>query len=104
LQGLEQAVDTRLPGLTIQPRFCPFIEDVLPDELAGVQHRFVAHPVGAPLAITGSKAGRLALAIGPEGGWVDFEIKKFQEAGFQVFSLGPRIMRYPPLWRRSICK
>jgi RsmE family RNA methyltransferase len=93
LQGLEQAVDTRLPGLTIWPRFRPFIEDVLPDELAAVRHRFVAHPVGPPLKINGAGDGRLAVAIGPEGGWVDFEIEKFREAGFQVFSLGSRIMR-----------
>jgi 16S rRNA (uracil1498-N3)-methyltransferase len=33
------------------------------------------------------------LAIGPEGGWTDEEIKMMQEHGFKKMSLGPRILR-----------
>ena len=93
LQGLEQAVDTRLPGLTIHNRFRPFVEDVLPGCLTGIKHRFVAHPAGNSLHLDSLETGRVALAIGPEGGWVDFEIEKFAQAGFKTMSLGPRIMR-----------
>ncbi len=95
LQGLEQAVDTRLPVLSVHRQFRPFVEDVLPGELVEVEHRLVAHPAGSHCLgqVDCSRAGRVALAIGPEGGWVDFEIEKFQEVGFSVFSLGPRIMR-----------
>ncbi len=93
LKGLEQAVDTRMPGLSIHQRFRPFIEDILPPVLArrggGM---IVAHPGGGTVIPAGG--GRQAfLAVGPEGGWVDFEIEKFQAAGFAVFSPGPRIMR-----------
>lgn len=94
LSGLEQAVDTRLPELSIHHRFRPFIEDTLPPLLSDVEQRLIAHPTGGRLAWSNcSGAGQVALAIGPEGGWVDFEIEKFREAGFTVFSLGPRILR-----------
>jgi 16S rRNA U1498 N3-methylase RsmE len=33
------------------------------------------------------------LAIGPEGGWVDFELGLFAEAGFECVHMGPRILR-----------
>ena len=33
------------------------------------------------------------LAIGAEGGWIDDEIEMFKQCGFQLCSLGPRILR-----------
>jgi 16S rRNA (uracil1498-N3)-methyltransferase len=96
VQGLEQAKDTRLPEVTIHKHFRPFIEDYIPT-VAGDYHRMlVAHPEGivdlkqaAGLNIT----GRTLLAVGPEGGWIDFEIKKFVEHSFVPISLGTRILR-----------
>ncbi len=38
-------------------------------------------------------AAEMALAIGPEGGWTDGELKLFGDAGWQSASLGPRILR-----------
>ncbi len=93
LKGLEQAVDTRMPDLSIYQRFRPFIEDALPPVLARRGgRRIVAHPGGGG-GLPGGSGGRAFLAIGPEGGWVDFEIEKFLAAGFSVFTPGPRIMR-----------
>jgi 16S rRNA (uracil1498-N3)-methyltransferase len=37
--------------------------------------------------------GGVVLAIGPEGGWTDDEIKMFGEAGWRAASLGPTILR-----------
>ncbi len=37
--------------------------------------------------------GKVALLIGPEGGWTENEIKTAIEHGFQSVSLGPRILR-----------
>ena len=56
----------------------------------------LAHP-GSPLSIgkllpLGFK-GRILLIIGPEGGWVDFEVSCFKEQGVKPFHLGPRIFR-----------
>jgi len=33
------------------------------------------------------------IAIGPEGGWVPFEIDLLQAHGFTPFTLGPRTLR-----------
>ena len=96
LLGLEQAMDTRLPQVKVQPRFRPFVEDELPDLMAGYSSCLLAHP-GSPLSLPAAagstKAGRTLLAVGPEGGWVDFEVELFKAQGFTPFHMGPRIMR-----------
>ena len=96
LLGLEQAVDTRLPELSVHHRFRPFVEDVLPAMAAEYPVRLVAHPdtdLDLSQAVRRPLTSRVLLAIGPEGGWVDFEIDKFREQGFTPFTLGPRILR-----------
>ncbi len=40
-----------------------------------------------------ARPGSVALAFGPEGGWVDEELAAAREAGFQEASLGPLILR-----------
>jgi len=35
----------------------------------------------------------LILAIGPEGGWADEELREFEDAGWFAASLGPTILR-----------
>ncbi|WP_461517424.1 16S rRNA (uracil(1498)-N(3))-methyltransferase [Porticoccus sp.] len=89
--GLEQGGDTLLPEVSLVPLFKPFVEDKLPaitaDSLA-----LVAHPYGnttCPTTINGA----VTLAIGPEGGFIDYEIQKLREAGFAPVSLGKRILR-----------
>jgi len=96
LLGLEQAMDTRLPEISVHPRFRPFVEDLLPELLRDCPIRLLAHPEGDQTiaqAAKGLSAQRAVLAIGPEGGWVDFEVQRFKEQGFVPFSLGPRILR-----------
>ncbi|MCF6291566.1 MAG: 16S rRNA (uracil(1498)-N(3))-methyltransferase [Desulfobacterales bacterium] len=96
IDGLEQAVDTRLPGVSIHPRFRPFVEDFLPGLLSGYSHCLLAHPQG-PTTLAGLvrplDSGRVLLALGPEGGWVNFEVSRFRGCGFKPFTLGPRILR-----------
>ena len=36
---------------------------------------------------------RVVICIGPEGGWDPREIEASEEAGYQIFSLGPRVLR-----------
>lgn len=38
-------------------------------------------------------AAEMTLAIGPEGGWTDGELRLFTDTGWQSASLGPRILR-----------
>jgi 16S rRNA (uracil1498-N3)-methyltransferase len=41
----------------------------------------------------GMLSDRVVLCIGPEGGWNDLEIEQAKRAGYQVFRLGPWILR-----------
>ena len=89
--GLEQGVDTLLPQITLEKRFKPFVEDRLPalclDKLAIVAHPNTNNP--CPIDVK----AECVLAIGPEGGFIDYEIEKLQQAGCQVGHLGHRILR-----------
>ncbi|WFF40516.1 16S rRNA (uracil(1498)-N(3))-methyltransferase [Salinicola endophyticus] len=89
--GLEQARDTRLPEVTLETRFKPFVEDRLPALLAG-RRGLIAHP-GMPQACPRGIDEPTLLAIGPEGGFVDYEVTRFEEAGCEGVHLGERILR-----------
>lgn len=88
--GLEQAKDTIIPKVFIHKRFKPFVENTAPD-LVKKGNAVVAHPTDDPISDTKFKTG--TIAIGPEGGFIDYEIEKFKEAGFEFVSLGSRILR-----------
>lgn len=89
--GLEQARDTLLPRIHLRPRFKPFVEDDVPALIRGTQ-ALVAHPTaGAPCPVTSHIP--TTLAIGPEGGFIPYEIEKLQQCGFTPVSLGERILR-----------
>lgn len=91
--GLEQAKDTVLPKVLLFKRFKPFVEDVLPGLLAGRQG-VVADPSGEPLGVGKLNTERgVVLLVGPEGGFIPFEIDKLRAAGCQVAGLGQRILK-----------
>lgn len=103
ITGLEQARDTTIPVVTLHPRFKPFVED----EVVAISDGglcYVAHPHDAqvcpvsPLCserISGeaNRAKSITVAVGPEGGFIDYEINKFREYNFSPIELGPRILR-----------
>jgi RsmE family RNA methyltransferase len=88
--GLEQARDTQLPEVLVRERFRPFVEDELGALWPGMT-RLVAHPGADPAPTRGSQ--QVVVAIGPEGGWVPFEIDLLRSHGFTPFTLGPRPLR-----------
>nr|WP_286010270.1 16S rRNA (uracil(1498)-N(3))-methyltransferase [Serpens gallinarum] len=91
--GLEQARDTVLPDVIIEKRFKPFVEDRLPALAAGTLG-LVGHPGDYPTCPRGLPLNQpVTLAIGPEGGWIPYEVDKLAEAGLQPVQLGERIMR-----------
>lgn len=90
--GLEQSKDTVAPSITIKPRFKPFVEDELDTFAAGTE-RFLLHPTGATPAKARPVGERLCLAIGPDGGWVPFELDLLGKAGFESLTLGARTLR-----------
>jgi RsmE family RNA methyltransferase len=89
--GLEQAKDTRLPEVILRKRFKPFVEDELPAMMAN-SRALVAHP-NTNKACPRQVDSATTLAIGPEGGFIEYEIEKLAEVGFEAVHLGPRILR-----------
>ena len=89
--GLEQARDTLLPEVIIEKRFKPFVEDRLPAIATGTLG-LVGHPGDFP-ACPRAVSEAVTLAIGPEGGWIPYEVDKLHEAGLQPVQLGERILR-----------
>ncbi len=91
-EGLEQAKDTHPPDVHVFERFRPFVEDTL-EGLLGPGTRLLLDPGPEPLAPSVPGAGRVTLAIGPEGGWVPFERELLAARGFLPLSFGPRTLR-----------
>ncbi|MGD2007574.1 MAG: 16S rRNA (uracil(1498)-N(3))-methyltransferase, partial [Cellvibrionales bacterium] len=71
-------------------RFRPFIEDCLPG-LAGDRPIVMAHPTGET-DLRGLPSGDFVLMVGPEGGFVPFEIELAKQAGAQLVTLGRRVL------------
>ena len=91
LLGLEQAGTTCMPRVSLRQRFKPFVEDEL-ESIAADGGRFVAHP-GASAALPVAFNAPATIAIGPEGGFIPYEVGKLEEHGFQVVNLGKRILQ-----------
>lgn len=91
LLGLEQGRDTTLPEVMLRRRFKPFVEDEVP-ALAQGTRPLVAHPVAAAACPYGLRE-RVTLAVGPEGGFIPYEIDLLRAHGFEPVSLGPRPLR-----------
>jgi RsmE family RNA methyltransferase len=95
VEGLQQARDTRRPAVSIHKRFKVLVEDGL-DGLFGPGLRLAADPAArrsAAAAVRESADNRILLAIGPEGGWNDFETGLLAAHGFQPVGMGPRTLR-----------
>lgn len=89
--GLEQAVDTIPPRLEEARRFRPFVED-----------RLAALAEGGALLVADPRAdepcpcdvpGPVTLVVGPEGGFVPFELALLTSVGARGVALGPRVLR-----------
>jgi 16S rRNA (uracil1498-N3)-methyltransferase len=89
--GLQQCVDTMLPAVELKRRFKPFVEDELP-ALIKDSHAIVAHPT-AVTTCPRNIASPSTLIIGPEGGFIPYEIELFQKQGVVPVTIGERILR-----------
>ena len=94
VEGLQQARDTRLPKVSIHRQFKVLIEDDLDGLFPGGQ-RLVADPAAKKPAAEVVRGGaeRILLAIGPEGGWNDFEMALLEAHGFEACGMGARTLR-----------
>ncbi|MFN2411156.1 MAG: 16S rRNA (uracil(1498)-N(3))-methyltransferase, partial [Halomonas sp.] len=89
--GLEQARDTVMPDVTLVKGFRAFLDQHLPILLT--QGRgLVAHP-GMDNPCPRGISEETVLFIGPEGGFIDWEVDQLLNAGCEGMHLGPRILR-----------
>lgn len=89
--GLEQARDTVLPRVELRPLFKPFVEDELPG-IAKNTLSLVAHPQSSDPCPRHVEQP-VTLVIGPEGGFIPYEVEKLTDLGFIPVHLGERILR-----------
>ena len=90
LAGMERSRDTIRPEVHCHQRFRPFVEDQLPLIGAGRPCWIADH--GAPRALGNTPPGPALVMIGPEGGFVPFEIELACAMGAQRVHLGERIL------------
>lgn len=88
--GLEQSRDTILPEVLLKPFFKPFAEDELPSLIKDTLS-IVAHP-GTQTLCPRDVGLPVTLAIGPEGGFIPYEVNKLIACGFKAVHLGERIL------------
>lgn len=89
--GLEQAKDTVAPKIEFRKRFKPFVEDEVPQIIKGTRP-LVAHPYNG-ISCPHQLNSAITLAIGPEGGFIPYEIELLGAQGFESVTLGERILR-----------
>ena len=89
--GLEQARDTMFPEISFARFFKPFAEDTLPKILQG-SLSLIAHPK-ANTPCPSHIQTPVTLAVGPEGGFIPYELDMLMGQGMKPISLGPRILR-----------
>jgi len=104
IKALEQVWDSRAPEIVVHRTFSYFMENKLNEiattleTLSSGRHprRFVAHPGGEILSCSDAallKDSSAMIAIGPERGWSETEVRAFKDAGFQMVGLGDRVVR-----------
>lgn len=117
IEGLQQAGDTLLPEVNIVKQLKPFLETgTFPNSGTGCVGACSSFPKDGKRLVADPSAERslfqcmenvdatppsrfqglekhLLVAIGPEGGWTPHELELFTAHGFEVFSMGPRILR-----------
>jgi RsmE family RNA methyltransferase len=91
IEGLEQCRDTQLPQVQTYRLFKPFVEDVLPQQLQG-RCGVIAHPHVEGFEPVPSGADYV-LAIGPEGGFIPYEVDLLCQQGLIPLVLSPRILK-----------
>ena len=90
--ALEQCGDTVWPNIYYRNRFKPFAEDELPGLIAQADAAIFGHPrsIETPEKFNGQK---IVLLVGPEGGFSEKEFDNAEKIGYNMITLGKRILR-----------
>jgi 16S rRNA (uracil1498-N3)-methyltransferase len=87
--GLERAGDTHPPSVHLHKRFRPFVEDQLP-ALMNKRPCWIAHP-GAAASLSAQRGIGMVM-LGPEGGFIPFEVELARSVGALPVNLGERTL------------
>jgi 16S rRNA (uracil1498-N3)-methyltransferase len=89
--GLEQGKDTIRPKIYQKKFFSKFVKEELP--IIGKDSCcLTAHPKTSKMC-PNSVNSKTTLVIGPEGGFIDLEVKTLEAVGFETVSIGERILK-----------
>ncbi|NCD32436.1 MAG: 16S rRNA (uracil(1498)-N(3))-methyltransferase [Spartobacteria bacterium] len=96
IEGLTQAAcDAWIPDVIVTRRLKVFLEDQL-DDLLPTAPRYILHPYANQSLtemIARASTATATVAIGPEGGWTDFELDLFSQHNFIPCCHSSRILR-----------
>ena len=95
IEGMSQGKQIFLPQVSFHLKFKPFFEDYLPENIDKNSCKLLpdvetTHTINSVYEKSDSN---LLLAIGPEGGWVPFEIEMMESLGFRKFKLSDYTLR-----------
>jgi RsmE family RNA methyltransferase len=90
LAGLERSRDTVAPRIHLHRRFRPFVEDQLP--LLCAKRPCWLADWEAPMALADAMPQPAVVMIGPEGGFVPYEIERAESVGARRVGLGSRCL------------
>ncbi|WP_428267776.1 16S rRNA (uracil(1498)-N(3))-methyltransferase [Haliangium sp.] len=94
--GCEQGGLTWVPEVALHPLLMPYLSEPLSERLAAVDRALLAHPrdaVAIEQAWPPGRRGRVLLAVGPEGGWIERELASFVERGFTAVTCMEPVLR-----------
>ncbi|MCA1786001.1 MAG: 16S rRNA (uracil(1498)-N(3))-methyltransferase, partial [Desulfobacteraceae bacterium] len=79
-----------MPQIVKKRFFSRFVKNELP-QICQNTRCITAHPNPGRVCPAGVNQP-VTLAVGPEGGWIDLEVKTLADIGFVTCGLGPRIL------------
>jgi RsmE family RNA methyltransferase len=89
--GLEQTVDTVMPKIYMKRSFKEFMLKDIKKVIKNKKSILLEPSAKNDCPYNAKKP--VVIAIGPEGGFVEYEIKAFKDVGFSQYGLGKRIQR-----------
>jgi RsmE family RNA methyltransferase len=96
--GMEQGSNTYLTEVTVRPSFSEFFKEAW-DAIPKKEIKLMTHPTtertlwDTDIAKPHPRGRQILCAVGPEGGWLEGEVKQFEANGFEIISLGNTIHR-----------
>ena len=93
--GMTQGKQTTPPEVFFHGKFKAFFEDVLPLSEGGNNLKLLAENSAEKTLfdVYTAPAKQVTIAIGPEGGWIPYEINFMREHGFVLFKLSKWTLR-----------